>query len=244
MKYSNRHISDDELDQLFRDAHAAEGQEPLFVPEFWSEMEAMLPEERKRGAFIPWISVAATLLLVLGLIFYPTGKPRISNLNTTKRTVLAEDHPKNNQNTPDHTSGITLPEPVQENTNTTSAVESSLPVNRNRINTRTRIRNGNGAGQTPQNGNLTNRQNRIVEIEKEVPVKAESLVNNPVSPEVNPIDPTSEEDTAFEPLGTKEFIAGNNKDIDPIQKKKGGRDDNSWYVELGPTIGQSPYLSP
>lgn len=240
MKYSNRHISDDELDQLFRDAHAAEGQEPLFVPEFWTEMEAMLPEEKKRGAFIPWISVAATLLLIVGLIFYPTGKPRVSALGT-KQTVLAKDNQENKENTPNQTTGIAQPERVTENTNSTSTVKSSLPVNRNRTHVRTRIRNGNGTTQPIQNRDLTNEQDGIVE--QEAPVKDELLVTNPESPEVSPIDSTTDEEV-FKRLGTKEFIAGNSKDIDPLQKKKNGRDDNSWYVELGPTIGQSPYLSP
>ena len=240
MKNSNRHISDDELDQLFRDAHAAEGQEPLFVPEFWTEMEAMLPEEKKRGAFVPWISVAATLLLIVGLIFYPTGKPRVSALGT-EQTVLAKDNLENKENTSNQTTGIKQPERVKENTHSTSTVASSLQVNRNRTHVRTRIHNGNGATQPVQNRDLANEQDGIVE--QEAPVKDELLVTNPESSEVSPIDSTVDEDT-FKPLGTKEFIAGNSKDIDPLQKKKNGRDGNSWYVELGPTIGQSPYLSP
>ncbi|MNU72834.1 hypothetical protein D3C71_623060 [compost metagenome] len=232
MKYSNRHISDDELDQLFRDAHAAEGQESLFVPEFWTEMEAMLPAEKKRGAFIPWISVAATVLLVFGLIFYPIGKPRISRLDT-KQPVLAKDHSENK----DNTSEIIQTEPAIENV--PSRVESSVRTNRNRGNAR--IRAGNRPVQTVPNRDLTEEPNPI--IEKQEPAKDEPLANNPVSSETNPMDSTVE-DTAFEPLGTKEFVAGNSKDIDPIQKNKRNQDENSWYVELGPTIGQSPYLSP
>lgn len=243
MKYSNRHISDDELDQLFRNAHAAEGQEPLFVPEFWTEMEAMLPAEKKRrGAFIPWISVSAVILLVLGLIFYPTGKARIAHFDTKSTTVLAKDDQKTQeQHTSDHLSETTKPETVIENGQTTSTVEPSVPVNRNRVNTRTRIRTGNKTIQPVQNEVLTNEMNR--NLEKEEPVQNESLVNNPGVSEIVPVDSTSE-DAAFKRLGTKEFIAGNSKDIDPIQKQKGGRDDNSWYVELGATMGQSPYLSP
>ncbi len=245
MKYSNRHISDDELDQLFRNAHAAEGQESLFVPEFWTEMEAMLPAEKKRSAFIPWISVSAVILLVLGLIFYPTGKARISDLHTKSTTVLAKDHQEDKENTTSvNTTETTKPETVIENGQITSTVEPSLPVNRTRVNTRTRIRTGNKTIRPAQNEVLTNEENPV--LEKEAPVQNEWLVNHPGTSETleaGSVDSTSE-DAAFKRLGTKEFIAGNSKDIDPIQKTKGGRGDNSWYVELGATMGQSPYLSP
>lgn len=246
MKYSNRHISDDELDQLFRDAHAAEGQEPLFVPEFWTEMEAMLPAEKKRGAFIPWISVSAVILLVLGLMFYPTGKARISRLDT-KPTVLAKDQQGNKEHTQAYTATeTTKPETVIETGQITSGIGPSLPANRNRVNTRTRIRTANRTIQPVQSQNEANEGNPVRE--KEEPAQNELLVNHPGTSETlekNPVDSTDEnEDTAFKRLGTKEFIAGNSKDIDPIQKQKSGRDGNSWYVELGPTIGQSPYLSP
>lgn len=241
MKYSNRHISDDELDQLFRDAHAAEGQEPLFVPEFWTEMEAMLPAEKKRGAFIPWISVAATLLLVLGLIFYPIGKPRIARLESNQR-ALAKDHEANTnkENTPEQPSETTHTESIIENAHATS--ESSMQMNRTRDHSRIRI--GNKPVQTNQNRNLTNEQNRIPEKQEPVqPLEDESLANNPDPSETNPID-SADEDLAFERLGTKEFVADNSKEIDPIRKNKRNPDENSWYLELGPTIGQSPYLSP
>src|SRR5690606_37497672 len=73
-------ISDEELDQLFRDAHAAEGKESLFVPEFWSEMEAMLPPVKQSRSFAPWIYLAASVTLTLLILFYPSGNTDISLL--------------------------------------------------------------------------------------------------------------------------------------------------------------------
>ena len=97
MKYANKHISDDELDQLFRDAHAAEGQEPLFVPEFWSEMEALLPAEKtkKRGVF--WIPLAAAVLVFSIILLYPSGTGRIDKIAQSQHKHVADLHSKQAQ---------------------------------------------------------------------------------------------------------------------------------------------------
>lgn len=63
-------MSDDALDQLFRDAHLKEGVEPLFSDTFWNEMESMLPEvpSRKRRPVFLWLTAASVLLL--GTLIY------------------------------------------------------------------------------------------------------------------------------------------------------------------------------
>lgn len=71
MSYSNRNISDDELDELFRVAQMNEAAGPSFKADFWSEMEAMMPiQEKKRRIPIWWFTAASRLILfVLGTYF-------------------------------------------------------------------------------------------------------------------------------------------------------------------------------
>lgn len=71
MSYSNRNISDDELDELFRVAQMNEAAGPSFNADFWSEMEAMMPvQEKKRRIPIWWWTAASGLILfVLGTCF-------------------------------------------------------------------------------------------------------------------------------------------------------------------------------
>lgn len=64
-----QNYSDNELDDLFRDAHSATELSSDFQPSFWMEMEALLPEQKqKRRAGIFWWTAAA--LLVLGVTLF------------------------------------------------------------------------------------------------------------------------------------------------------------------------------
>ncbi len=64
-----QNYSDNELDDLFREAHNATELSSDFQPSFWEEMEALLPEKKqKRRAGIFWWTAAA--LLVLGVTLF------------------------------------------------------------------------------------------------------------------------------------------------------------------------------
>ncbi|WP_343606482.1 hypothetical protein [Fluviicola sp.] len=235
MKYSNRHISDEELDQLFRDAHAAEGQEPLFVPEFWSEMEAMLPEDKKSRVFLPWLSVAATVLLVLGLIFYPGENVEVSRLNA-KQETLAKEEPKNTtDNTP--IEQVTSENPGNESSTQDVPSESVTPAPRVQTHFRQRVRTNL---QTPPVNRLQAAEQIREEINPETP-EQKPLANTPS--ETKQDETGLNEDPNVDRLGTRELRESNNRDIEPLANLV-NPEENSWYLELGATVGQSPYLSP
>lgn len=64
-----QNYSDNELDDLFREAHNATELSSDFQPSFWEEMEALLPEKKqKRRTGIFWWTTAA--LLVLGVTLF------------------------------------------------------------------------------------------------------------------------------------------------------------------------------
>lgn len=61
--------NDQDIDQLFKGAKAPEP--AAFQESFWSEMEAMLPEQKRKKAGLWWITTgAATLVLLLGGAFW------------------------------------------------------------------------------------------------------------------------------------------------------------------------------
>lgn len=65
--------NDNDIDQLFKGAKAPEP--PPFREEFWTEMEVLLPaQKRRRGALLWWISGAAVIAALLGIAgFWFTG---------------------------------------------------------------------------------------------------------------------------------------------------------------------------
>jgi hypothetical protein len=66
--------NDQDIDQLFKGAKAPEP--AAFQESFWSEMEAMLPEQKRKKAGLWWIvSGAAALLLLAGGGFWLAGQP-------------------------------------------------------------------------------------------------------------------------------------------------------------------------
>lgn len=66
-------LSDEALDQLFREAHAHEHMEPLFQDDYWDEMAALLPEKRKKRAFVPYFfsGIADCFTACTGALFLP-----------------------------------------------------------------------------------------------------------------------------------------------------------------------------
>jgi hypothetical protein len=236
MKYSNRHISDDELDQLFRDAHASEGQESLFVPEFWSEMEAILPPVEKNRSLVPWTFVAATFAIALILIFYPSTAPRISNLTQQSAINSAPNHSLENKNT-----------------ELAHHIDSNKEVsNESEIENTPSVSNSNGVvrlKKTPFNRNQKPVRNvpptkdLLVVHEQVIPV--ETLANDSLNNNQNSTN--QEDDLSFQKLA---MIGLEVHGSDPLissrmlgKPNNASQNENEWYVELGPTLGQSPYMS-
>lgn len=245
MKYSDRHISDEELDQLFRDAHASEGQEALFVPEFWSEMEAMLPAETKKKRGFYWIPLTAAVILIGTLFIYPLNPVKIEhiahNQNENKigsSSVASESHQLNEK----ETSVIT----------DNAASQSSEQVSgKSQINTTFRIQK-----KQLRAADLRNQKNTaVVEETPQTPEKGNSIPQNPentilvTNPDPNSVsdsDPHSDSHSVSE----DEFVRLEpryenvpHEEITALPELK-SRESNEWYAELGPTFGQSPYLSP
>lgn len=66
--------NDQDIDQLFKGAKAPEP--AAFQESFWAEMEAMLPEQKRKKAGFWWIaSGAATLVLLAGGVFWVANQP-------------------------------------------------------------------------------------------------------------------------------------------------------------------------
>lgn len=231
MKYSNRHISDDELDQLFRDAHASEGPEALFVPEFWSEMEALLPAEQKKKRGFYWVPLAAAVILFSTLLFYPPGATEITKVkqHTTSEEINGID---TNQSTPtsSNTAGQTT---AQANEPVPAATDF-----RTNQHTRTQF---NAPRRTVPNNDPAFRVVYVPPVpEMEDPARAEDAINDMgvVIPETEAEANTNLDSLNLEPRNEKiihDEVAG--------LPKKTPRESNQWYVELGPTLGQSPYMS-
>jgi hypothetical protein len=240
MKYSNRHISDEELDQLFRDAQASEGQESLFVPEFWSEMEAMLPAEKKSKRGFYWIPLAATALLVSLLLFYPSNRAQIDRFQ--KQAIAKNDL---NENEP---KADLIVAPVQKNQNVNSFKSENSKIqntdlainNKPQAKTAFKTPKKRVKGNPDETNDLSVKRISpapiIIGMDDKTPKERTELVVTPKSTE----ESTDESDfTRLEPRQdqiTHDGIAA--------LPKKPSNESNQWYLELGPTIGQSPYMSP
>ena len=239
MKYSDRHISDEELDQLFRDAHASEGQEALFVPEFWSEMEAMLPAETKKKRGFYWIPLTAAVILIGTLLIYP--------LNPVKIEHIAQ---KQNENKIGSESVASEPYQLKEKETSVIAGNSAAQLSEE-VSGKSQIKT---TFRTPKMhlraADLRNQNNTAVV--EEIPQNPEEENRIPQNPEntivvTNP-DPHSHSDSHS--VSEDDFVrlepryeSVPHEEITPLHEVK-SHESNEWYAELGPTFGQSPYLSP
>jgi hypothetical protein len=239
MKYSNRHISDEELDQLFRDAHASEGQESLFVPEFWSEMEAMLPTEKKSKRGFYWIPLAATLVLFGLMLLYPENRAQIDTLKQ-QQVPFAEN--KSNQNESETNPTVAS---NQSNPNSIKPENTFVQHSNNTTNLKPRVRT---IFQTPKKQLVNGDSHETIDSPSKdipsgsvVPTVVEIKKNTPE--EQMPVALTSEanDQLDFKPLAPRQDRVIHDGIAD-LPKKPSG-ESNQWYLELGPTIGQSPYLS-
>lgn len=230
MKYSNRHISDDELDQLFRDAHASEGPEALFVPEFWSEMEALLPAEQKKKRGFYWIPLAAVVVLFGTLLFYPSSAAEITKV---KQHAAGEEINGADAETP--------AQPAENPAGQTTAQANELTPAVSNFRTENRMR-------TSFNPSLQT-------VPDEDPAQQLVQVDPPVQ-EIVPVEDAADDVIAATIPVT---VPDANADLDSFNlaprtekivhdevaglPKKILHESNQWFVELGPTLGQSPYMS-
>lgn len=60
--------NDNDIDQLFRGATPPEA--PAFQEDFWNEMEALLPVQKRRKAGFWWIGGSATLVILVGISLF------------------------------------------------------------------------------------------------------------------------------------------------------------------------------
>lgn len=239
MKYSGRHISDEELDQLFRDAHASEGQEPLFIPEFWSEMEAMLPAEKKRKRGLYWIPLSAAVILIGTILFYPSNPAHI------ERFSKKQNESGNEQNsiilhTQTYTSQSEENISPPDNRQTQNAefdVKSTFRTQK-RINSNLTLKIKSSLGLDDRGSFVRIDKNKAPD--NAVVILNPELNSNPLSDLHSHSDSHSDLDSInlekrYERVPHEEIAA---------LPKEVSNESNEWYVELGPTVGQSPYLSP
>ncbi|MGV3610536.1 MAG: hypothetical protein ACO1N0_06285 [Fluviicola sp.] len=233
MKYSDRHISDEELDQLFRDAHASEGQEALFVPEFWSDMEAMLPAEPKKKRGFYWIPLAAASILVGMILFYPSDSVKIEHF-------AQNQHADKIRSGSAATDSNVLTEQEKESVIVENVSVQSAEPTREEV-------------QTEQKNGQTTKRFRV---KKTTPVIQETPLDEnrmPQDPENVVRTPNSETESdlshsvSLSDLDSLNLQARyENVPHDHIEGLPASlsKESNEWYVEVGPTLGQSPYLSP
>ncbi|WP_430405950.1 hypothetical protein [Fluviicola sp.] len=238
MKYSNRHISDEELDQLFRDAHASEGQESLFVPEFWSEMEAMLPAEKKSKRGFYWIPLAATAVLFGIVLFYPPNPVEIDHLDQ-KQTSHLHSAPKQMENGKqnDDLSALTLSPQTHTPQNEPSVIAENTTVQSAdiAINTNTKIKKTFRA----QKRQL-HKQEFNDNIEKEVPLQLINENRENKEDRAVILDPKDDANPHSLSLSHSELDSLNlepryeNAPHDEIAglPKKVSNESNQWYLEL------------
>lgn len=99
-----RNYSDKELDELFREAHDATELSSDFQPEFWDEMEMLLPEKKqKKSAGMFWWTSAAILVVAVGYFISTAEQPIASKKNkqtllktSLKNNILTQDKQTNN----------------------------------------------------------------------------------------------------------------------------------------------------
>ncbi|MDH4474501.1 MAG: hypothetical protein QE487_17985 [Fluviicola sp.] len=84
--------NDQDIDQLFKGAKAPEP--AAFQESFWAEMEAMLPEQKRKKAGVWWIaSGAATLVLLVGGVFLYLNQSGQTNHTLVAKSKMYANKP-------------------------------------------------------------------------------------------------------------------------------------------------------
>lgn len=203
MKYSEKNISDQELDQLFRDAHAAESVEKLFVPAYWAEMEQLLPK-KERVVFPFWMLFSVASIVLVALLVFPLSNTSISSI---------------------HQSAISL---EKTNGNLVYTKEISASNQERRSNSSVAQKKV----YTKQQHLAYKQQTHFIADDRTNKVSNE-FINNDTHISIPSNDVTLE--PRFETLAMQSI---QNIPSSVAPERKG-----NWYLEIGPSIGQSPYIS-
>lgn len=196
MNKQKRTYTDNELDQLFRDAHFYEAQEPFYNPDLWLEMEALLPPATTKPIVSPYFIIVNACIAALFFIF-PFSTPHWSTMKSKPNDQLK-------------TKQIASASPISKD---------AKQITERQVATQTF---GKSNIQPQEQNSASNSTQLALE---NVDVKSNSLLS--------PIE------VALAPK-TIDFPQNNFK-IDDLTMKS--EQKVHWYLELGTTLGSSPYLN-
>lgn len=213
MNRSHKKLTDQELDQLFRDAYEAESVEPLYVADYWTEMKRMLPSKKMR-VFSPWVPFASSVILAILLLLDFPQDPLIEPLN---QVVLTEEQPVVDLDI----RGVY--------TQVSSFDEPTLvaPTKKQRT-----------PGQSTKVISSDQPFDLLADETQELPQEVDSETSLAHDNYVNRDDSLSDEEIPVLPIRYLQSFGGAIEDLSLKRK-----DSPSWYVELGVTGGSSPYLN-
>lgn len=127
--------NDNDIDQLFRGATPPEA--PAFQEDFWNEMEALLPVQKRRKAAFWWIGGSATLVILVGIsLFWWNSSTQVAapSSNSSALTHVPAHESANAQTTENSsvdavqtTASVT---PIQSNESGSQAISHPIkPIN-------------------------------------------------------------------------------------------------------------------
>jgi hypothetical protein len=210
-------LTDHELDQLFRDAHASESMEPFFVESYWKEMEAMIPAPKRNVGSI-YLLAAASIISAF-LCVFPLENPQLHPMESLGSTTKVSSSDEVNR-----ASNIQ-----------TSLVEENSP---NSSDNDMRVQKP-GTAQIASFGKKESTielNQRLVQVDRDTANFSHVGITN------EPDESVTHETNAVElNLLEKRNITDVSKDVLPTSLKKNPL--TSYYLELGVTCGQSPYYN-
>ncbi len=184
MNFSDRNISDQELDNLFRKANANEAAPPKFEVSFFDEIAAQLPVKEKKRRLVAYWWTIPSAAAILGLIYglnlrnsfqFEYSIPEIQTHQTNKTTAKLLD--KNSLNTSSNeVRNLLIPnEKVQEKNDLKVLVKSESPFKNNFENNSKNPEKGSGSGSVSCGGSNSRSQTKIDRL------VAKSLVENSIN---------------------------------------------------------------
>lgn len=203
--------SDNDLDQLFKSADQAT-EIPAFEEGFWSEMESLLPQKKKRKGFIWWTSGAAVCCGLIFTLFLWKAFDKASDKGLVLTHQLEDSNAKEQEKSEKNAKND----------------ETIAPPNV-----------GNEPSFSSINAN-TKQQKTLIQKAEKKPVESDTKVGQLTiiedNAKVEEIQQIPEAWIPFEKVNlTKERSIG----IHPVSVPVTASRSSSWYAELGSGIGQS-----